>query len=88
MVRKDLYFLFSCLLIGARIIIRAKGSLGGNAAQHCFLGNGQKPEYPMLFCPKTDVPENNRGRECLKKNLNAPRPSEHPPVRGKKCQNV
>ena len=24
----------------------------------------------------------------LKKNLNAPRPSEHPPVRGKKCQNV
>ena len=26
--------------------------------------------------------------ESLKKNLNAPRPSEHPPVRGKKCQNV
>ena len=25
---------------------------------------------------------------CLKKNLNSPRPSEHPPVRGKKCQNV
>ena len=25
---------------------------------------------------------------CLKKNLNAPRPSEHPPVWGKKCQNV
>ena len=25
---------------------------------------------------------------CLKKNQNAPRPSEHPPVRGKKCQNV
>ena len=24
----------------------------------------------------------------LKKNQNAPRPSEHPPVRGKKCQNV
>ena len=24
----------------------------------------------------------------LKKNLNAPRPSEHPPVRGEKCQNV
>ena len=22
---------------------------------------------------------------CLKKNLNAPKPSEHPPVRGKKC---
>ena len=24
----------------------------------------------------------------LKKNQNAPRPSEHPPVRGKNCQNV
>ena len=24
----------------------------------------------------------------FKKNLNAPRPSEYPPVRGKKCQNV
>ena len=24
----------------------------------------------------------------LKKNQNAPRPSEHPPVRGEKCQNV
>ena len=24
----------------------------------------------------------------FKKNMNAPRPSEHPPVRGKKCQNV
>ena len=25
---------------------------------------------------------------CLKKNQNAPRPSEQPPVMGKKCQNV
>ena len=24
----------------------------------------------------------------FKKNQNAPRPSEHPPVRGEKCQNV
>ena len=24
----------------------------------------------------------------LKKNQNAPRPSEHPPVMGEKCQNV
>ena len=24
---------------------------------------------------------------CLKKNQDAPRPSEHPPVRGEKCQN-
>ena len=28
------------------------------------------------------------GTRFLKKNLNAPRPSEHPPVWGKKCQNV
>ena len=28
------------------------------------------------------------GRIFLKKNQNAPRPSEHPPVMGKKCQNV
>ena len=27
-------------------------------------------------------------RGCLKKNQNAPRPSEHPPVMGEKCQNV
>ena len=27
-------------------------------------------------------------RISLKKNQNAPRPSEHPPVRGGKCQNV
>ena len=26
--------------------------------------------------------------EFKRKNQNAPRPSEHPPVRGKKCQNV
>ena len=28
------------------------------------------------------------GRPVIKKNQNAPRPSEHPPVMGKKCQNV
>ena len=27
------------------------------------MGNGQKREYPVLFWPKTDVPENNSGRE-------------------------
>ena len=27
-------------------------------------------------------------RTCLKKNQNTPRPSEHPPVREGKCQNV
>ena len=29
-----------------------------------LLGDGQKREYPVLFWPKTDVPENNSGREC------------------------
>ena len=35
-------------------------------------------------------PESTMRSACafLKKNQNAPRPSEHPPVRGKKCQNV
>ena len=27
-------------------------------------GNGQKRKYLVLFRPKTDVPENNSGREC------------------------
>ena len=27
-------------------------------------GNGQKRKYPLLFWPKTDVPQNNSGREC------------------------
>ena len=30
-------------------------------------------------------PERNFAVHCLKKNQNAPRPSEHPPVRGKTC---
>ena len=34
------------------------------------------------------VAERNSLQVCLKKNMNAPRPSEHPPVRGEKCQNV
>ena len=28
------------------------------------MGNGQKREVPVLFWPKTGVPENNSGREC------------------------
>ena len=32
-------------------------------------------------CPSTYT-TGCRARECLKKNMNAPRPSEHPPVRG------
>ena len=44
----------------------------------------QKQEHPVLFWPKTDVPENNSGRECLKKNQSTPRPSKHPPVMGEK----
>ena len=30
----------------------------------------------------------NIGCKVLKKNQNAPRPFEHPPVKGGKCQNV
>ena len=35
-----------------------------------------------------DAPFEDRLYKCLKKNQNAPRPSEHPPVMGEKCQNV
>ena len=36
-----------------------------------------------------DQAPNTEGQQVfLKKNQNAPRPSEHPPVRGEKCQNV
>ena len=38
------------------------------------------------FCSKEIA--NFCGRLFLKKNQNAPRPSEHPPVMGEKCQNV
>ena len=44
----------------------------------CFWGGGARCFVGGLFGTL----------QCLKKNLNAPRPSEHPPVRGKKCQNV
>ena len=32
--------------------------------ERIFTGNGQKREYLVFFWPKTDVPENNSGREC------------------------
>ena len=45
---------------------------------------------PLMYCEstpsETDIPDVMR-ITCLKKNQNAPRP-EHPPVKGKKCQNV
>ena len=34
------------------------------------------------------IPNSRTVVRCLKKNQNAPRPSEHPPVRGENCQNV
>ena len=50
-------------------------------------------QRPCMFrAGRVDVNEGlqqlEAGPSCLKQNLNAPRPSEHPPVRGKKCQNV
>ena len=46
---------------------------------HAFFMVGTVPEISCCaLCPTP----------YLKKNLNAPRPSEHPPVWGKKCQNV
>ena len=48
------------------------------------MSNGQKRELPVLLGQKRMYPENNCGRECLKKNQTTPRPSEHPPVMGEK----
>ena len=45
-------------------------------------GNGQKWEYPVLFWPKTDVPQNNSGRECFWPNLIGQHPLS--PVFGQK----
>ena len=59
-----------------------------NSPHHFRMGNGQKQELPVFSGQKRMYPENNSGRECLKKNQNAPRPSEHAPVRGEKCRNV
>ena len=39
-------------------------------------------------CLHSTSPDRNFAVNCLKKNQNAPRPSEHPPVWRKKCQNV
>ena len=43
---------------------------GGGGYKESWSWRSLFVEYPSLF---------------LKKNLNAPRPSEHPPVRGKNC---
>ena len=46
--------------------------------------SGRTTVFMPLFYRSTDQPV----FKCLKKNQNAPRPSEHPPVMGEKCQNV
>ena len=54
-------------------------------------GSAAENLEPFLKAKKTAVSTVN-AEECLrvslKKNLNASRPSEHPPVRGGKCQSV
>ena len=42
----------------------------------------QSPPPPRRLCHRRIT------QESLKKNMNVSRPSEHPPVRGEKCQNV
>ena len=47
------------------------------------VNKGNKSEQSKNF-----MLSQSRKHRSLKKNQNVPRPSEHPPVRGKKCQNV
>ena len=42
----------------SKMLKRVKAELVSVSAS-LFLGNGQKREHPVLFWPKTDVPENN-----------------------------
>ena len=57
--------------------------------QKCCLPGEVLPfSQPIVVCISFTPRGDRRTQYFLKKNLNAPRPSEHPPVRGKKCQNV
>ena len=59
-----------------------------------FFPNNRFLEFPISWGSVRIKIYKNKSLETLqiiyylKKNQNAPRPSEHPPVRGKKCQNV
>ena len=44
--------------------IRSSTVKSNFVCQRFIMGNGQKREYPVLFWPKTDVPQNDSGREC------------------------
>ena len=58
-------------------VTQEEGHIDYRSFLFCFVFTTKKSSIPAL-------------QLCifLKKNLNAPRPSEHPPVWGKKCQNV
>ena len=54
-----IYILRPNLVLSYRIAPDFRGGV------HLFMGNGQKRELPILFWPKTDVPENkNSGKKC------------------------
>ena len=60
---------------------RAVGVLGVNQEMGCDIVGLQETRRSGQSALQA-------GYVFLKKNQNAPRPSEHPPVMGKKCQNV
>ena len=66
------------------------GSSCGSQTRGCGATLPRVPrEGHLRVCHKCDLDSELAHHDLgLKKNLNAPRPSEHPPVRGKKCQNV
>ena len=71
------------------IIVRYQKQLAVNIRRNCKYVNHECTHTTILLY-------DNRGKRvfvikrfaCLKKDQNAPRPSEHPPVRGEKSQNV
>ena len=65
------------------------GSVVLNLARVTNVACSENPIIDQLMCAIfSHTPTNGGVYHCLKKNQNAPRPSEHPPVMGEKCQNV
>ena len=89
--RQTLFAANSCVCVSVSFPIILDVKIVGSTSRHhtgflihlipavraFILGNGQKREYPVLFWPKTDVPENDSGRECCWPYLIGQHPLSH-----------